>query len=381
MDLYPFWSFFEGTVDPRCTSRGNFRHELKDIILISLCGMLCGLRSFEEIEEFALDQVDWFRQFLDLPNGIPSHDTMERVLSMLDAEDFERRFTHWAQGVVQLFPGETIAIDGKTVRRSGSASEGKKPVHIVTAWAGKNQVSIGQLVTDDKTNEVTTIPKLLEALALSGCIVTIDAMGCQREIAKQITEEKAADYVLGLKGNQGTMHTEVKAFFESAFEENDSQKLRHALTVDKGHGRIEERECWVSEDIDGLPKRDEWANLQSIVCVKSRRHVGDKTTSETRYFISSLAGAPAERMLEIIRSHWGIENKLHYTLDVSMGEDACRRRKLNFAHISAAMRKIVLNLFAIPGRNKTSIPRKMAKSLYSRKFRAQVLFSGKTLKN
>ena len=263
---------------------------------------------------------------------------------MLDAEDFERRFTHWAQGVVNLFPGETIAIDGKTVRRSGSASKGKKPVHIVTTWAARNQITIGQLVTEDKTNEVTTIPKLLEALALSGCIVTIDAMGCQREIAKQITEEKAADYVLGLKGNQGTLQQDVKTFFESTLEKPNTHHFRYARTVDKGHGRIEERECWVSEDIDWLPQRNEWAHLQSIVCVKSRRHIGDKTSSETRYFISSLAGVSAERMLEIIRSHWGIENKLHDTLDVSMGEDACRRRKLNFAQISAAMRKIVLNL-------------------------------------
>jgi len=352
---------------------------LKDIILIGLCGMLCGLNSFEEIEEFAIDQMNWFRQFLDLPNGVPSHDTMERVLSMLDAEEFERRFTNWSQGVAQLFPGDAVAIDGKTIRRSGDAGSAKKPIHIVSAWASRSELCIAQVETEEKTNEIKTIPKLLETLHLAGCIVTIDAMGCQKEIARQIVEEKAADYVLGLKGNQGALHSDIKTWFEGAKHDPvEAAKLQFAQTVDKGHGRIEVRKCWVSEALDWLDPKSEWTNLQSIICIEAERQIGEKKSVETRYFISSLAGQGPEKMLETVRNHWGIENKLHYRLDVSMGEDASRRRKKNFAKVAAVMRKMILNLFAIPGRNKRSIPRKLAKSLYSLDFRAQVLFSGKT---
>ena len=334
--------------------------------------------SFEEIAEFGQAEEKWFRQFLELPNGVPSHDTLERVLSMLDAEEFERHFSRWAQSVRTLFPGEVIAIDGKTIRRSYDRASGKKPVHIVSAWAAENELAIAQIKTDDKSNEITAIPQILESLYLSGCIVTIDAMGCQREIAHQITEEKGADYILSLKGNQPTLQTEVESYFKFALSNEASQHIRFAETVDKGHGRIETRKCWVSTDVDWFEDKEKWAHLNSFVRVESTREIDGDTSVEQRFYISSLAGVSAEQMLQAIRNHWGVENKLHYRLDVSMGEDGSRRRRGNLAQISAAMRKIALNLFRLPGRNSRSIPRLKAKCLYSQAFRAGVLLAGKT---
>lgn len=382
MDPIPFWSFFEEMPDPRCITKGNLRHELKDIVIICMCGFISGIESFEEIEEFAQAQEGWFRQFLELPNGIPSHDTMERVLSLLDAGEFERRFGRWAQSVTALFPGEVIAIDGKTVRRSYDGASGGKAAHIVSAWAAENELCIGQVKTEDKSNEITAIPEILESLYLAGCIVTIDAMGCQTEIARQITEENAADYVLGLKGNQPTLQAEVETYFAWVLEDKiEVASIRFAETTDKGHGRIETRKCWVSDDVEWFGDREKWANLNSFVQIESTRQIGEEKTVENRFYISSLADCSAEKMLQAIRDHWGVENKLHYRLDVSMGEDGSRRRKGNLAQVSAAMRRIAINLFRIPGRNIRSLPRLQSKCLYSPDYRAQVLLAGKTQKS
>lgn len=359
-------------------TRGNGRHKMKDIVMIAMCGFLCGLDSFEEVAEFAQDQEPWFRTFLELPNGIPSHDTIERVLSMLDAEQFEQCFSNWAQSVAKLFPGEVVAIDGKSMRHSYDKATSKKALHIVSAWAADNELVLGQVATDEKSNEITAIPKLLQALQLADCVVTIDAMGCQTEIARQIVEDKSADYILALKGNQPTLQVAVAAHFATALDDpQQSKRLSTTTTVDKGHGRIETRTCWVSHDLSMFADRRKWTGLRSLVMIESTRDTGTAVSTEKRYYISSIVDGTAERMLHAVRNHWGVENRLHYRLDVSMGDDASRRRAANAAHVSTVMRRIALNLFRLPGRNTTSIPRLQAKCLYRPDFRATILLTGK----
>lgn len=366
--------------DPRYTAKGNLRHNFKDIIVIVLCGLLSGIRCFEEIEDFANAKKEWLATFLELPNGIPSHDTMARVLSVLDVVEFERRFGQWAQLVANMLPGTVVAIDGKTMRHSYNKATGQKAAHIVSAFAAECELTIAHMKVDEKENEIVAIPTILEALHLAGCIVTIDAMGCQREIAKQITEVKAADYVFGLKGNQPTLQREVKEYFDA--EAENKETVRFTETTEKAHGRIETRKCWVSDDVNWFEDKQKWPNLNSLVRIESTRYccVTKKTSVEIRHYISSLATPTAQAMLQVIRSHWGIENKAHYIVDVTMGEDACRRRKANFAQVTSLLNRMVLNLFKIPGRNTTSIPRKQAKCAYNDAYRAQVLFSGKTTK-
>jgi predicted transposase YbfD/YdcC len=320
-------------------------HKLEDILVIALCGVICGANDWVNIELFGQAKKDWFRQFLELPNGIPSHDTFGRVFRQLDPMQFETGFIRWIESLQAVTEGEIIAIDGKQLRRSHDKLLGKNAIYMVDAWASNNQITLGQVKVDAKSNEITAIPKLLELLVIEGAIVTIDAIGCQVEIAKQIVK-KDADYVLAVKKNQGQLYEHIKYLFEVVEKEGFAcVEHEHIRTVNK-HGRIEIRECWAISELDYLeylPDYQKWCNLHTIVMVDTERRTAEKTETERRFFISSLA-ASAEEILHAVRTHWQVENSLNWVLDVSFREDDSRIRKGHGAQNFAVLRRIALNL-------------------------------------
>ena len=341
---------FEPIVDPR-VSRTRM-HSLNDIFTIAISGMICGADTWVDIVEFANERLDWFKTFLELPNGIPSHDTFGRVFSALDPVAFSRCFSVWAKGLssgsktieaTNDMP-EVIAIDGKTLRRSFDRAAGVAGIHLVSAWSTAAQLVLGQIKTDADSNEITAIPKLLETVNVEGCIVTIDAMGAQKEIVKNIVE-RGGEYVISLKANQPTLFASVQSFFAQAQSENFVDvKFSYIETIEKDHGRIETRKYWSSSDIDGLETKNEWYGLASIGMVESTRCINNETSIHQRFFISSLVEADAKKFSHAVRSHWGIENKLHWVLDVAFDEDHCRIRKNHAPENVAMMRHMALNL-------------------------------------
>jgi predicted transposase YbfD/YdcC len=319
------------------------RHLLVDILVIAICGSICGAESWEEIAEFGRAKQEWFSRFLELPGGIASHDTFRRVFLLLKAEEFERTFLEWVRVAVKLSKGAVVNIDGKELR--GTHSRGRtEGLRIVSAWAAEQAVVLGQVRTEQKSNEITAIPELLAVLELSGAIVTIDAMGCQKAIAAQIQEQEA-EYVLSLKGNHGNLHQEIKDYFYWAERQKwQDIPVSTSRTLEKGHGRIEERRVFATTDIDWIVEKPAWRGLRSIVMVESVREIiGGASSTERRYFISSMA-ADAEKIGAAVRGHWAIENQLHWSLDVSFNEDACRTRTGNAAENLAVVRHIGLNL-------------------------------------
>ncbi len=334
-------SFFSVLEDPR--SDHTRRHKLIDIMTIAICGVICGADSWVELEQFGKSKEEWLKGFLELPNGIPSHDTFGRVFALLDAQQFRDCFLAWVQAVSAVTRGQVIAIDGKTVRRSHDRSLGKSAIHMVSAWASENRLVLGQTKVAEKSNEITAIPELLALLDISGCIVTIDAMGCQKEIARLIIED-SGDYVLALKENQGQLYREVKELFEDeglVATEGDFHE-----TVNKGHGRLEHRRCWSIADqeyVSYLNPKGEWRGLRSVAKVTGERRIGEKVSIESRYYISSLPG-DAEQLLRAVREHWGIENSLHWVLDIAFREDESRVRKGHGPENLATMRHMALNL-------------------------------------
>jgi predicted transposase YbfD/YdcC len=329
--------------DPR-DERGK-DHQLLDIIAIAICAVICGAESWVDIELYGLSKQEWLGTFLRLNNGIPSHDTFARVFARLDPEQMQACFLSWIGAISQLSSGEVIAIDGKTVRHSYDRANGKSAIHMVSAWASANRLVLGQCKVDEKSNEITAIPHLLQVLAIEGCIVTIDAMGAHKEIARVIID-KGADYVLALKGNQGGLFEDVQWLFEQA-QATQFQDVAHdfAQTIDKGHGRIEIRRCWTLSDseLDYLIQKSQWQGLQTVVMLQSQRRINGQTSTQTRYYISSLA-SHAAAILAAIRTHWTVENQLHWVLDVSFDEDACRIRKDHAPQNLSLLRHIALNL-------------------------------------
>jgi len=338
----PLLAHFARLDDPRVER--TKRHPLVNILAIAISAVICGAETWDDIEAFGEAKAAWFGEFLDLSGGIPSHDTFNRVFAALDPAQFRTCFAAWMAAVAAVLPAEVVALDGKTVRRSHDRGAGKSAIHLVSAWATTNRLVLGQVKVDAKSNEITAIPDLLRALALTGCIVTIDALGCQRAIAEQIRDQ-GADYVLALKDNQGTLHQDVQETFARA-DADGWQGVAHdvAQTVDKGHGRIETRRAWVLTDADHLAWLQAvhaWPGLAAVGRVEAERRIGATRTVECRYYLLSRPLAAAA-FGAAVRSHWGIENQVHWVLDVVFHEDLSRIRAGAAAENMAVLRQIAL---------------------------------------
>ena len=338
--------FFQMIPDSRAA---NARHLMSDILSIAILAVLCGSESWAAVEFWGQGNLDWLSTFLELPHGIPSHDTFDRVFAMLDPLEFEKCFNQWVAALAQNSSGLFLAVDGKTLRHSWKHAWSKTPVHLVSAFVSQNKLVLGQIATQSKSNEITAIPKLLAMLNLTGLTVTIDAMGCQREIAGQIIEQKGHS-LLAVKDNQPMLHQKVKSLLDEGILD-DFKGIRHGYCqeTDDNHGRIETRRVWVTNEVHWLGKDllEQWPGLASVIVVESmRQDLGDlsgRVTTERRYYIGSHSGVDAEHVAQGIRQHWGIENGLHWCLDMAMREDECRLRVEHGAENFSRLRRIALN--------------------------------------
>lgn len=405
-------TYFSDLPDPRIDR--TKRHKLIDIVGVAICAVICGADGWAAIEEYGQAKERWLRQFFELPHGIPSDDTFRRVFSALSPAHFRECFLDWVHALRSQTAGEVIALDGKTVRRSYDRGDNKAAIHLISAWASANHLVLGQLKTKDKSNEITAIPDLLHMLAIKGSLITIDAMGCQTAIAAQIIEQ-GADYVLALKGNQGSTHQQVVEFFtqfpgpkppstpptdqeterlqpqaapqllDLAAQQAQVQKRaqqqhawEHAAagheTVDGEHGRLEIRRYWQVTDLSWLEARSHWKHLHSIGMVEAERHVGEQITIERRYYLSSLK-ADLPRFAEAVRGHWGIENSLHWVLDVTFREDECRIRKGAAPENFAVLRHMAVNVLNQDSSGKRSLKMKRYRAGWDDNYLAQLLLS------
>lgn len=357
-------SHFRQLNDPRT---GNHKkHLLIDVVVLTVIAVICGAESWDSIEMFGKSKKDFLSKFLRLPNGIPSHDTINRVFSMIRPDKFELLFSQWVNSLKSPeINKEVISIDGKVIKGSKDSFHKKSPIHIVSAWAGDNQLVLGQVKVSDKSNEITAIPQLLELLDIEDCIITIDAMGTQKSIAKTIIQE-GADYVLALKGNQEAIKEQVESLFERQTPEFSD------TNVDKGHGRIETRKCEVITNLKFLDEKEHWTKLSSIVRITSTREIGDKISTEQRLYISSLVSNAAD-FNKYIRQHWGIENSLHWTLDMTFSEDYQRKRNGMASQNFALVQKMALNLLKIENSKKISIKNKRLKAAWDNNFLLKIL--------
>ncbi len=331
---------FTELTDPR---RRKVMYPLMNIVVIAVCAVICGADDFVAIAEFGEKKRKWFARFLDLRNGIPSHDRFNAILAAIKPAEFEKCLLSWITALQDITDGQIVAIDGKTLRRSFDAASGKAAIHMVSAWATANQISLGQVVVDEKSNEITAIPKLLEMLEISGCLVTIDAMGCQTEIAREIVAAEA-DYVLAVKGNQPTLHQGIAQHFDDSLEDDFAHtKVRRYETEEKGHGRKEQRYYFLCPVPEGLPDASRWAKLKAIGIAISTTERNGKECNEVRYYILSKY-LSARRFAEAVRGHWGIENRLHWQLDVTFQEDQCRVRKGHADTNFSTLRRAALSL-------------------------------------
>jgi len=379
---------FTKLTDPRIDRTKD--HKLIDIIAIAICGMLCGADNWVAMEQYGNAKEEWLKEFLELPNGIPSHDTIARVFARIDPAEFEQCFRDWVKAIGQLLPGEIISIDGKTVKHSGSKSKGKKAIHIVNAWANEQRLVLGQVKVDDKSNEITAIPELIKVLELSGCLVTIDAMGTQTKIA-QLIQDKGADYCLALKGNHHYLHQRVVELFEQAEEIDASRASDNAFsigestyvdwssvehdfhrTINKGHGRTEIRRHWTMPVTELFFDQEKWVGLQSVGLVESVRKIGSETTTSKRYYLNSFS-SDAQMLAHAVRSHWGVENSLHWVLDVGFGEDNCPIHSENAPENLAQLRKMSLNLLSQEKTLKVGVANKRLKAAWDNDYLALVL--------
>jgi predicted transposase YbfD/YdcC len=363
---------FGGLNDPR-RDKGRL-HNLCDMIAIALCAVICGAESWEDVGEYARQKESWLKTFLRLSNGIPSHDTFNRVFRLLKPSAFQACFARWMQGLVEATEGRIVAIDGKTLRHSFDRAADKSALHMISAWAVANGVSLGQRAVDGDSNEITAVPELLKLLELEGAIVTYDAMGCQKEIAQAICDA-GADYVLAVKQNQPRLYEDMLAALEQAFEGRRGDSYRLFTTEDKGHGRHERREYVVTNDLSKIRDRDLWPGLRSLAMVCSERTIDGKTTTESRYYISSCSGS-VRQIAGAIRGHWGIENTLHWSLDVTFGEDAHCLRKDHGPENMATLRRAALSLVKQERVEKGSLRRKRLRAGWNNAYLERLLKCG-----
>jgi predicted transposase YbfD/YdcC len=366
--------FFDELEDPRM-DRTKF-HSLGDILFITICAVLTGADTWTSVEMYGNEKLDWLRTVLALPHGIPSHDTFGRVFSRLNPEQFERCLLQWMAALTERSDGRLIAIDGKTLRRSFDKANDRAAIHMISAWCEANSLVLGQLATEEKSNEITAIPRLLEMLDVNGAVVTIDAMGCQKAIAETIVKQ-GGDYMLQVKKNQ----PELYGLVTSTFDELTGPGIGGVSPVfhedvDAGHGRVETRRIWTTDWTSWYPGRSEWAGLQSFACVESVRVVDGESSTARRYYISTLDGQDAEGMLGYSRGHWGIENNVHWSLDVTFREDTLRNRVGHSAENFSRIRRLALNLLRKDRTCKASIQRKRYKASLNQDYLLRVLGLG-----
>lgn len=360
---------FVGIRDPRQAKK--IEHDLVELLVIAVCGVLAGADDFVEIEEWANEKRDWFAQYLHLEHGIPSHDTFGRVFAAIDADAFGEAFRRWVSSVApNLGKDEVVAIDGKTSRRSGKVDA--TPLHLVSAFAAGAGLVLGQRATAEKSNEKTAIPELLATLALEGCIVTLDAMGTQPNIAQAIRDRRA-DYILSVKDNQPTLAESVRDFFATFQTAPDKTPHQFDEVVEKDHGRLEVRRCYAFDQLDCLHAPERWPDLKSFAVIASERTIKSKTTIEYRFYISSLP-ADAARLNRAVRQHWRVENSLHWCMDVAFGDDQMRARTGYAAHNFAVMRHFALNLIRLdPVKRKGGLKVRRLIAATSDVYRAELL--------
>jgi len=367
---------FGELTDPRINR--NLRHPLVNIITISICAIICGCDDFCSIEEYGNSKADWFKSFLDLEHGIPSHDTFSDVLNRLKPKEFSQAFTQWVSQLGNL-KDDIVSIDGKTMRGTLDKASGASAIHLVSAWSAKNNFCFGQVKVNEKSNEITAIPLLLDLLDIEGTTITMDAMGCQFAIADKIVGAQT-DYVLALKGNQGEFHDDIKLFLESNLA-SEFKKTTHTVSkITTGdHGRIEQRNVWLTTDIRWLTKRHpRWKSIKGIAIVDSTREVQGKVSREQRLYITSHEDKDADFIANAIRSHWFVENKLHWQLDVSFNEDKNRSRSGYAAENFSMMNKIALNLLKNEKSVKVGVKTKRLKAGWDEAYMMKVLTVGFT---
>lgn len=361
---------FSDIEDPRTNL--HKKHQLSDILFITICAVICGADNWVAVETFGRAKEKWLTPLLGLEFGIPSHDTFGNVFAVIDPEQFSQCFSRWVADLSQSCDGEIISLDGKCLRGSIDRASNKTAIFMVSAWAQKNQLVLGQQKVDDKSNEITAIPKLLTQLDIAGAVITIDAMGCQTKIAEQIVKQ-GADYVFSLKGNQGKLHDAVKKFFTS-----DHAPAVGDINYAGEHGRIETRTVRATADIQWLrDMHPRWETLTSIIAVTGERQLKNKTEEETRYFISSINASEPKRLGNIVRSHWGIENNLHWVLDQAFDEDAHRTRVGNSAANMAIIRHIAMNLIKNEKTSKVGVKTKRLKAGWDEHYLLKILLGNK----
>jgi Transposase len=367
-DFITHFSVIEDPRIERCK-----KHKLLDILFLTVSAVLSGAQGWEDIEEFGHSKQDWLKRFVELANGIPRHDTIARVMGRLDPNVLQQCFFQWMSDVLEAIEGDVIAIDGKSLRRSFDRASRKNALHLVSAWSCTGGVALGQVKTEEKSNEIRAIPRLLELLEIKKCIITIDAMGCQKSIAAAIINKKA-DYVLGVKRNQPALHADCAQYFEKHLLQKSELPSTCGIfeTVDKAHGRLEVRRCWQSTELKWLPSTKGWTGARSVLRVECERHTSTGVSSEVRYFISSLPLRP-EKALSAVRQHWFVENQLHWVLDVTFGEDNNRIRRGDAAENMAVLRRLALNICKRYA-NGDSNPKKLKKAAWDDSFREKLIF-------
>ena len=361
---------FTNLTDPRIERTKD--HKLIDIVAIAICGMISGADNWVAMEQYGNAKEEWLKQFLELPNGIPSHDTISRVFARLDPKEFEQCFRDWVKSISELIPGEIISIDGKTVKHSGSKGRGKKAIHIVNAWASSQRLVLGQIKVKNKSNEITAIPELIKVLELSGCLVTIDAMGTQTKIA-QLIQDNGADYCLALKENQPNLYQEVVNLFDQG-EGIDWSEVEHDFhrTINQGHGRTEIRRHWTMPVTELFFDESKWPGLQSVGLIESIRKVDGETTTSKRYYLNSFS-SDAQLLARAVRSHWGVENNVHWVLDVAFREDDCPVHSDHAPENLSQLRKMSLNLLSREKTAKIGVANKRLKAAWDNQYLAKVL--------